>query len=257
MARIRSIKPEFFRHAGLYDAERETGLPLRVAFAGLWTCADRDGRFRWRPRELKLDCLPFDDVDFSRVLDALTTRGFLVRYACQDEEFGCIPSFKRHQVINNKERQSDLPAPEDGQDTNDLTRAPRVNDACPTPLNLSQGEGKGREEEGKEASEPKEGSGGRPPPSPVDQKAELFRRAQEVLGKGSGGLVVKLIRANGGEDERDAIPKSRAAIEMAAARTGGDETRAREYIGRVLKPKAAQSELDPALWRDPTTPGII
>lgn len=73
MARIRTIKPEFFRHAGLFDLEQETGLPLRVAFAGLWTAADREGRFAWKPRELKLDCLPFDLVDFSRVLDALST----------------------------------------------------------------------------------------------------------------------------------------------------------------------------------------
>jgi hypothetical protein len=70
LARIRTIKPEFFRHADLYEAEKETGLPLRLAFAGLWTAADREGRFKWRPRELKLDCLPHDDVDFSRVLDA-------------------------------------------------------------------------------------------------------------------------------------------------------------------------------------------
>lgn len=27
MARIRSIKPEFFQHEALYDAERESGLP--------------------------------------------------------------------------------------------------------------------------------------------------------------------------------------------------------------------------------------
>ena len=73
VARIRTIKPEFFRHAGLFDLEQETGLPLRVAFAGLWTAADREGRFAWKPRELKLDCLPFDLVDFSRVLDALST----------------------------------------------------------------------------------------------------------------------------------------------------------------------------------------
>jgi hypothetical protein len=90
LARIRTIKPEFFRHADLYEAEKETGLPLRLAFAGLWTAADREGRFKWRPRELKLDCLPHDDVDFSRVLDALTTRGWLVRYAVDGVEYGAI-----------------------------------------------------------------------------------------------------------------------------------------------------------------------
>ena len=48
MARIRTIKPEFFRHEALYEAEHETGLPLRVAYAGLWTAADREGRFQWK-----------------------------------------------------------------------------------------------------------------------------------------------------------------------------------------------------------------
>ena len=92
MARIRTIKPDFFRHEGLFEAERETGLPLRVAFAGLFPVADREGRFRWRPRQLKLDVLPFDDVDFARVLDALRTRGFIVHYTSGAEQYGVIPS---------------------------------------------------------------------------------------------------------------------------------------------------------------------
>jgi hypothetical protein len=73
MGRIRTIKPEFFKHSGLFDGERETGLPLRLGFAGLWTCCDREGRFKWRPRELKLDALPYDECDFSLVLDALAS----------------------------------------------------------------------------------------------------------------------------------------------------------------------------------------
>ena len=77
MARIRSIKPEFFRHVELYEAEKATGLPLRVAYAGLWTVADREGRFRWRPRVLVLDVLPFDEVDFAAVLDALARAGLV------------------------------------------------------------------------------------------------------------------------------------------------------------------------------------
>ncbi|GAA4169527.1 hypothetical protein [Shinella granuli] len=81
MARIRTIKPEFFKHEGIFDAEQETGLPLRLAFAGLWTQCDREGRFAWRPRQLKVDILPYDELDFLRVLDALATRGFIVKYA--------------------------------------------------------------------------------------------------------------------------------------------------------------------------------
>jgi len=140
--RIRTIKPEFFTHESLFDAEVESGLPLRIAFAGLWCAADREGRFKWEVRRLKSAILPFDNLDFSRVLDALVTRGFLVRYASNGVEFGCIPSFSKHQVINNRERPSEIPSP---TESTILTRAPRVSDACPTPLCLAQAEGKGRE----------------------------------------------------------------------------------------------------------------
>lgn len=157
-SRIRTIKPDFFRHEALYEAECETGLPLRIAFAGLWTVADREGRFQWRPRILKLDVLPFDEVDFSRVLDALASRGFIVKYAAGGQDYGHIPSWTRHQVINNREAASTLPAP--GAEACP-TREARVPDAAPTlerrdadaqgtPLVQVTGEGKGRE--GKNAS---------------------------------------------------------------------------------------------------------
>ncbi|WP_024337996.1 hypothetical protein [Bradyrhizobium japonicum] len=146
MARIRSIKPEFFRHEALYEAEKETKLPLRLAFAGLWTAADREGRFRWSARQLKLDCLPYDECDFSRVLDALMTRGFIVKYEVDGKEYGHIPSWHQHQVINNREKASDIPEPDEN---NILTREARVDDARATPLVQVQGEGKRREGEGK------------------------------------------------------------------------------------------------------------
>jgi hypothetical protein len=174
LARIRTIKPEFFRHADLYEAEKETGLPLRLAFAGLWTAADREGRFKWRPRELKLDCLPHDDVDFSRVLDALTTRGWLVRYAVEGKEYGLIPSWQQHQVINNREKPSEIPDP---SETNDLTREARVPDATATPLKQVQGEGKGREGEREIGG----GEGSAPAKSKSLISPEAFETASNVL----------------------------------------------------------------------------
>jgi len=84
-ARIRTIKPDFFLDEELYDLEASSGVPIRVAFAGLWTQADREGRFEWRPRSLKSVILPFDNVDFEKVLVALDREGFIRSYELRPE----------------------------------------------------------------------------------------------------------------------------------------------------------------------------
>ena len=111
MARIRTVKPDFFRHYELYQAENQVAMPLRVAFAGLWTAADREGRFKWQPEVLKLDCLPFDVLDFADVLEALLEHEFIGKYAVGGKSYGYIPSFKEHQVVNQREAKSTLPPP--------------------------------------------------------------------------------------------------------------------------------------------------
>ena len=164
MARIRTVKPEFFRHEKLFDAEQATGLPLRLAFAGLWTVADREGRFRWRPRTMKPDILPYDEVDFSAVMDALHEHGLVRRYEHDGEHYGYIPSFARHQHLNPREAKSVLPSPDDSTliTWGELTRQPRVNGASARVDdldNLASGEGKGREGEREQEMEGEGGSG--------------------------------------------------------------------------------------------------
>jgi hypothetical protein len=139
MARIRTIKPEFFRHETLFEAEQASGLPLRVAYAGLFTAADREGRFKWAPRALKLDCLPYDEVDFAAVLEALLAAGFIVKYQSDGESYGAIPSWQAHQRVNAREKESELPAP---PQESMCTHPPRQVHA--------RGEGKGREGKGTE-----------------------------------------------------------------------------------------------------------
>jgi hypothetical protein len=139
VARIRTVKPAFFRHRGLYLLEQSSGFPIRVAFEGLWTVADREGRFRWKPEELKLDCLPYDALDFSDVLNALERGDFVRRYEVDAKAYGWIPSFLEHQVINQREAASTLPEPPTSADT--CTHIP------------AHGEGKGREKEGKGTEE--------------------------------------------------------------------------------------------------------
>ena len=112
MSRIRTVKPELFRHENLFDAELESGLPLRLAFIGLFTVADCEGRFLWKPRTIKLDVLPHDLIDFAYVLNALERHGFIQSYEVDGMKYGWIPSFTKHQRLQGKEIEagSRLPA---------------------------------------------------------------------------------------------------------------------------------------------------
>ena len=122
MARIRTVKPSFFKHGELYDAEIEFGLPLRVAYAGLWTIADREGRFKYKPRDIKVDVLPYDDVNMQQVLEALEAKSFIQTYEANGQKYAYIPAFKQHQHVNKNEAQSTIPEPP----KNNSARAKRV-----------------------------------------------------------------------------------------------------------------------------------
>ena len=115
MSRIRTVKPDFFRHLPLFEAEEKYCLPLRIAFVGLFTCCDRRGRFVWQPRRLKVDILPYDDVDINEVLNALVESGFIKAYEVEGIVYGCIPTWETHQYFNNKEQESKLPDIQQGR----------------------------------------------------------------------------------------------------------------------------------------------
>jgi hypothetical protein len=213
MARIRTVKPDFFRHEGLFDAERTSGLPLRIAFAGLWTAADREGRFAWSPRTLKLDCLPHDAVDFDAVLDALWQHGFVKKYQVEGREYGFIPSWLKHQHINQREAQSHLPEP--------------LSESTCTHMH-ARGEGKGREGgDGTCTHMNTSQEDAAPNGAPLEETEEagLFRRGKEICGQKSGGLIARLLKA-----KKDPVPLARAAIEQASTKENP-----REYIGAVIR----------------------
>ncbi len=111
MARKRLVSPAFFKHHDLYKAEVETGLPLRIGYEALWCQSDRRGLFRWKPVELKLECLPYDPCDFEVVLFALEDRGFVECYQVEGKLYGRIPSFGDHQSFHVAEK-PDLKIPE-------------------------------------------------------------------------------------------------------------------------------------------------
>ena len=106
MARIRTIKPEFFTSEDIVSLT-----PLaRVFYIALWCEADREGRLTWKPRTLKMRYLPGDDCDIDVLAQELIDGGQIILYEVDGITYAEIPSFKRHQVINNRESESDLPA---------------------------------------------------------------------------------------------------------------------------------------------------
>ena len=236
MGRIRTIKPEMFAHSDLYDAEIRTGLPIRFAWAGMLTVADREGRFKWKPRDLKAAVLPHDTLDFSKVLDALEYLKMIVRYTVDEQEYGYIPTWKAHQTINNRESQSVLPAPP--QTT--VTRDPRVHDASqPASSDAPLGEGKGREGKGREdASRVK-------PDDPTFDGAMVSRAVLVECGL-SGNHLARILSDVAGAE----IAKGANGVELKDRMVAAW----REYDGnraRLQFPKGAEKFFGEGVWRAP------
>lgn len=106
MARIRSIKPEFFVDEELQDLEAANpGAYCMLVFAGLWGHCSKTGVFEYKPRVLKLSILPFLNFVLADTLALLETAGFIRRFCADGKEYGYIPGFEKHQRISGKEAQ--------------------------------------------------------------------------------------------------------------------------------------------------------
>lgn len=108
MARARNIKPGFFRNELLVEMDFGT----RLFFIGLWTLADKAGRLEDRPKKIKIELFPADDVDVPCMLHALAMHGFITRYAVKGVPFIQINNFLKHQSPHHKEVESELPGPD-------------------------------------------------------------------------------------------------------------------------------------------------
>jgi hypothetical protein len=107
MARIRTIKPEFF-----IDEDIAEMPPLcRIVFQGLWCQSDREGRLEDRPKRLKAQLMPHDDVDMNEMLDTIEKHGFIARYEVGGRRLIQVRTFRKHQYPNKKEPPSTIPAP--------------------------------------------------------------------------------------------------------------------------------------------------
>lgn len=181
MARIRTIKPEFFTSEQIVELS-----PMaRLLFIASWCEADRDGRMAWRPKTFKIRYFPADDCDIDALARELVASGLVVPYG---DGLAFIPSFARHQHVNPREAASTLPPPE----------MARVSDAS---ARVSDTQG-GRKE-GKEGKE-RNGTGADAP----DPKKVFWDSAIACVGESNRARVGKLCKQYGEEAVAAAVAKT-------------------------------------------------
>lgn len=178
MARIRSIKPEFFAN----DELALLGPVSQLLFIGLWGLADREGRLEDRPLRIKAHVFPYYEADVNQLLVSLEESGFVRRYCCDGVRVIQVVNFTKHQYPNVKEPQSHLPPPPDH--SAGTMPAPVGNSAgtmSAEHLMGREGIGNGTGgEQGTEGEGSGEGDAPSAPPDPGDPPVEFKSRPRAV-----------------------------------------------------------------------------
>jgi hypothetical protein len=177
MARIRTIKPEFWQDEKLARIPRDA----RLMFIGLWNIADDEGRLRGSPLFIRAQVFPYDlDVDVEANLASLEGLGCIQRYTVDGESFIWVRNFSEHQRID-RPKPSVLPAPT-LRDESSIDRR-SVDDASSQKVAGREGKGKeqGKEVEGS-ASAPSSSEQIEPPriANPGSPALTFFVWAQET-----------------------------------------------------------------------------
>lgn len=111
MARIRSIKPEFWTSEQVMDCSRDA----RVLFIGLWNFCDDAGRHKNSARQIKALIFPGDDDmsvdDVRRLIDELSANRLLTLYDAAGEQYLEISGW-HHQKID-RPKPSKIPPPDE------------------------------------------------------------------------------------------------------------------------------------------------
>lgn len=109
MARIRSIKPEFFTSLSNADLS----IPARLTFIGLWTHCDDEGRCINDARLIKAAVWPLERTvrQVENDLAELEKGDKILAYTAAEHSLLQIKEWRSHQVIN-RPKMSKFPPPE-------------------------------------------------------------------------------------------------------------------------------------------------
>lgn len=100
MARIRSIKPEFFTSEQLVECSTNA----RLLFVGLWCFCDDAGRHPASAKRLKMEVFPGDDdittESVARLVTELSQAGLIIEYESQSRKYWWVTGWEKHQKID-------------------------------------------------------------------------------------------------------------------------------------------------------------
>lgn len=99
MAKIRTIKPEFWQDERLARVSRDA----RLLFIGLLNLADDFGTLRGNPHLIRGQVFPFENIDLEPLLAELAGIGRIIRYRPDDEDLILIVNFTKHQKIDKRD----------------------------------------------------------------------------------------------------------------------------------------------------------
>ena len=217
MARIRTIKPDFWKNEGLSDLPEAT----HILAAALLNYADDEGYFNANPGLVKAECFPLRNPSISVAdsLKSLHAMGYIRLGTGEDgKRYGHIVEFLKHQKVSHAaeskiskktiawDNSGDIP--EDEVKSSERLR-PELNGMELNRIEVN-------------TEDNKLSSGADAPPS---LEKQVFDEGRKLLGNNSGSLIGKLRKVLKNDDAR--------ALEIISlAREKSDP---KEYIGACLR----------------------
>ena len=198
MARIRTIKPEFWTDEKVVDLSAFA----RLLFIGIWNFCDDEGRMVFSPKRIKMQIFPADALEVTPLFDELCAAGLVEVYSMHEASYLQVCGFNKHQKID-KRSASKIPPP----------ISPTLSVMSPTPsesLRITPVEGNGGDRKGRDAEANASGAD-----APVMAKDELWAAGKSLLqqaglpAKQCGSVVGKLAKEYGSEVAVEAV---RAAV---------------------------------------------
>lgn len=173
MARIRTIKPEFW----VSEQISECSPNARLTFVGMWNFCDDRGVHPAKPKTLKAELYPMDDITASQVgmwVDELIRVGLVREFEdpVDHERYWHVTGWDRHQRIDRPSFKHPAPPPLDSTNPRRAGSSNCLDDESSNPRRAPPPgvEGNGKEGSGEEGSSPKarsKRSTSKPPKTPM------------------------------------------------------------------------------------------